>query len=414
MKNRAIVILFLFIVNLYGYDATIEISKNLENRSKIALYDASGYKSEISRQIYDMLVADFKTTGHFLIQEGYKREDSTQSTDNKDYDYIIKYKISEGQRLHLDLDIYKTPNNQLIEKKSFYISSRERYPFIAHSAVASINKYFGYADVDWMTNYVIFAKKTGLNRSDIFISDYTLTFQQKVISGGMNIFPKWADDKKEEFYYTSLNANLPVLYKVNLYTGKREKILENEGMLVCSDTRKNGEELLLTLAHNDQPEVYLYNVNTKRKKRLTYYSGIDVNAQFVDTNDIVFVSDRLGYPNIYKKNIDASEVRQIVYHGRNNHAVTAHNNYMVYVSRDSDNAFSNNSFNLYLISTKSSYIRPLTASGVNQFPKFSANGDTVLFIKNYENESALGIIRINQNKSYLFPLKGQKLQSIDW
>jgi TolB protein len=71
-------------------------------------------------------------------------------------------------------------------------------------------------------------------------------------------------------------------------------------------------------------------------------------------------------------------------------------------------------FNLYLISTDSDFIRRLTTIGINQFPKFSADGESILFVKHYQNESALGIIRLNYNKSYLFPLKVGKLQSIDW
>jgi len=411
---RVIFVAMTLFAHLFAFDATIEVSKNLEKRTKIAIFDQSRTETQISRQIYDMLVADFKTTGHFLVEERYKSNKESSDLKYKDYDYLIRYRVREDSRLSIDIDIYRASNNQIIHRASFFVSSNNRYPFLSHLAVASINKYFGYPSVDWMTSYVIFSKMTGMGKSDIFIADYTLTYQQRVIGGGMNVFPKWADENKESFFYTSLNHELPTLYKVNLYTGQREKILENEGMLVCSDTRNNGKELLLTMAYNDQPEIYLYDTETKRKKRLTYFSGIDVNGQFLGDDEIVFVSDRLGYPNIYRKKINQPEVRQVVYHGRNNHSVSAYKNYMVYVSRDSDNAFSKNSFNLYLISTQTSYIRPLTATGVNQFPKFSKNGDTILFIKNYENESALGIIRINQNKSYLFPLKGQKIQSIDW
>jgi TolB protein len=56
----------------------------------------------------------------------------------------------------------------------------------------------------------------------------------------------------------------------------------------------------------------------------------------------------------------------------------------------------------------------LTSSGVNQFPKFSPDGETLLFIKNYSGVSSLGIIRLEFNKSFLFPLKGERIQSIDW
>ena len=82
---------------------------------------------------------------------------------------------------------------------------------------------------------------------------------------------------------------------------------------------------------------------------------------------------------------------------------------MVYSSREE-----NKDFNLYLISTKTDYIRQLTAGGKNLFPRFSHDGGTVVFIKDANYQSAVGIIRINENKSFQFPLKIGKFQSLDW
>jgi len=102
-----------------------------------------------------------------------------------------------------------------------------------------------------------------------------------------------------------------------------------------------------------------------------------------------------------------------VYHGKNNSQCSTFGDYIVYASRETDNEFGNNIFNLYLMSTYSDYVRRLTTNGRNQFPKFSSDGESILFIKN-DKKSSLGIIRLNYNKSFLFPLKSGKLQSIDW
>ncbi|RUM64525.1 MAG: hypothetical protein DSZ03_04165, partial [Sulfurimonas sp.] len=170
----------------------------------------------------------------------------------------------------------------------------------------------------------------------------------------------------------------------------------------------------LTMAPSGQPDIYLYDTVTKQKKRLTRYSGIDVNGQFMAENKIAFVSNRLGYPNIFSKKLNGGGVEQMVYYGRSNAACSAHNEYVVYKSRESNNEFERNTFNLHLISTKTDFIRRLTATGVNEYPRFSASGDTILFIKNYQQQSSVGIIRLQENKSFLFPLKIGKLQSIDW
>jgi TolB protein len=266
-----------------------------------------------------------------------------------------------------------------------------------------------------MDKFVIFARYKNAKQSEIVIADYTLTFQKVVVANGLNIFPKWASKEQESFYYTSYMGLIPQLKKQNIYTSKIENIVSSDGMIVCSDVSKKDKNIILTMAPNAQPDIYIYNLKTKIKTKITKYKGIDVGGSFVENNKkIVFISDRLRYPNIFAKTIGEKGIERLVYHGKNNSQCTTHDNYIVYSSRESLNEFGRNTFNLYLISTESDFIRRLTTTGRNQFPKFSEDGDSILFIKRYKNNSYLGIIRLKYNKSFLFPLKSGKLQSIDW
>ncbi|MFW6307731.1 MAG: Tol-Pal system protein TolB, partial [Campylobacterales bacterium] len=297
----------------------------------------------------------------------------------------------------------------------YSVQESARYPFLAHRVAIAVNSYIGAPTVDWMGKFVVLAKRKDQKQSDIVISDYTLTYQKTLIEGGVNIFPKWADDSQKEIYFTTLDRK-PTLYKLNIYTGKREKILDSQGMIVCSDVNAKGDKLLLTMAkYDDQTDLFLYDIPTGGLKRVTDFPGIDVGGNFIDDDTrAAFVSDRLGNPNIFAVDFDSQRVEQMVYHGKNNVSLSAHKNYIAYSSRESNNEFGRNTFNLYLISTQSSFIRRLTAEGVNEFPRFSSDGDSVLFIKNLQHESALGIIRLNYNKSFIFPLESGEIQSIDW
>ena len=78
------------------------------------------------------------------------------------------------------------------------------------------------------------------------------------------------------------------------------------------------------------------------------------------------------------------------------------------------NEFGANTFNIYLISTKTDYIRRLTAIGNNQMPRFSKDGGSVMFLKHTSGQTALGVVRLDYNKSYLFPLSKANIQSFDW
>jgi TolB protein len=169
------------------------------------------------------------------------------------------------------------------------------------------------------------------------------------------------------------------------------------------------------MAPEGQADIYEMSSSGGAKKRITRFNGIDVSGKYVDNeSSIVFVSNRLGYANIFKKSIHSSAVSQVVYHGRNNNACDAYGDKIVYSSRESQNAFGSNTFNLYLTSSHGSSTHPLTTTGSNQFPRFSSDGSVVLFIKHSDYGSSIGYTNLTSHQSLLFPLGGRKIQSIDW
>ncbi len=115
-------------------------------------------------------------------------------------------------------------------------------------------------------------------------------------------FAKWANREQTDFYYTSLSDFRPTIYKANLASGKKTSIVSSDGMAVCSDVSEDGNKLLLTLAPSGQPDIYLYDLVSNEKKRITDYSGIDVNGQFMGSDTIAFVSNRFGNPIFFQKN----------------------------------------------------------------------------------------------------------------
>jgi TolB protein len=408
-------------LSLYGADATIEIIKKVDKLPSISVEDASvDYKENLSKKFFKVLVSDLNVLSIFNVYDNYNFTDydaNDVALDNLKRDYVLRYRLREDDEgnLNCDYKLLSAVDSKVLRVKNFRIKKENLYVFLIHNLATDINDYIGAEPVDWMKSYVLISRLTGPNESDIIISDYTLTYQHVIVRGGLNVFPQWADDKQTSFYYTVLDADRPTLYKMDRLTGQSERIIDSDGMMVCSDVSSDGSKLLLTMAPEGQPDVFLYELATKRLQRLTDYQGIDVGAQFLENDkEIAFISNRLGYPNVFSKRIGSNGVQQMVYYGKSNVALAAHKNYIVYKSRESANEFSHNTFNLHLISTRSDFIRRLTATGMNEFPRFSSHGDSIIFIKNYKAESSVGIIRLKQNKSFLFPLKIGKIQSIDW
>ena len=406
-------------------DATLEVVKKFGNLPNILVQNTGKDYSqrEYSQRIFKMLIADLKVTGHFATQESPEVVSSAMVLNFDEYrkskiDLIARVNAEiTKENLEARLQLYDANTGLLALSKEYRSANAESYPFLAHKMAIDINDYIKAPKVDWMERMVILSHYTKPGESEILTSDYTLTYKKQLISGGLNIFHKWENESQNAFYYTKY-LDKPTLFKFDLTNGQNHKILESNGMLVASDVSSDSTKLLLTMAPDEQADIFLYDVPSKQITKLTKYSGIDVSGNFIeDEKRVMFISDRLGYPNVFAIPLSgevSGAVEQMVYHGRNNNAASAYGNYIVYSSRETSDEFNRNTFNLYLVSTKSDFIRRLSTNGVNQLPRFSKDGETIMYIKHEGNQSALGIIRLNYNKTLLFPLSGSTIQSMDW
>ncbi|NQY19704.1 MAG: Tol-Pal system protein TolB [Campylobacteraceae bacterium] len=421
--KRIILTLLFTLTTIFAADVSMEIVKKSNTKPKILISSSlEGVNRVVLEKVRSMIEKDLNISGHFnIIEDTYKVEIEK----NADYVYLgrknvdlflnINFDASVFNGLKMFVKVYDVNDKKLVLDKKISTSNMNRYPFLAHRISIAVNSYMNAPSIKWMDKFVIYSVYKRKQSSNIYISDYTLTYKKIIVSGGLNIFPKWSNKKQDSFYYTKYVNSVPTVYKVNIYNNKKKKILQSDGMVVVSDVSADGSKLLITAAPYGQPDVYLLDLKTNKQTRVTRYKGIDVGAHFIDNDKkIVFVSDRLSRPNIFSKSINGRGIEKLVYHGTNNSSVSTFKNRIVYTSRDKESEFDKKSFNLYLISTTSDAIKKLTSSGVNQFPKFSKDGESILFIKNTDNKSSLGIIRLNYNKMFLFPLFEGRIQSIDW
>jgi TolB protein len=325
--------------------------------------------------------------------------------------YVIKYQYTEEAETNtLLVKVFDAGNSKMVMEGRYAVSNRAKFPFLVHKAVTEINAQLHFGSISWINRYIVFARYTGRKQSEILLADYTFNYVKKIIRGGLNLFPHWGDPAQKNLYYTAYVKGRPTLYKLSLYTGKRTMITSSTGMLACSDVSPDGRKLLLTMAPDGQSDIYEYDTNTTQARRLTRFSGIDVNGVYADEgSSLVFVSNRLGYPNVFKKEINGSSVQQIVFHGKNNNSVDAYGDTVVFSAREGQGVF-----NLYTTHTDGSSGRPLTSTGVNQFPRFSPDGNTILYIKRSYEGNAIGYLGLKTNQSLLFPLGDRKIQSLDW
>jgi len=395
-----------------GYDGQLLIEKKADQRITVAIQDDTK-SSETAHKIYSLFVADLQMSGHFLADDTYRSApyDSNLIYANlRSKQYIIKYRYRHDVRDSLDVKVLDGGTSKLIMEGSYTIANHNKYPFLVHRAVTQINAKLGLTPIDWINRYVVFARYTGRKQSEIVLADYTFGYTKAIIQGGLNLFPHWGSSDQSILYYTSYIKGIPTLMRLDMHSGELREITSSAGMLSCSDVSSDGHRLLLTMAPDGQSDIYLYDITTSEAHRLTDFRGIDVNGVFADDEQrLIFVSNRLGYPNIFGKNLKTGEVGQVVFHGKNNNSVDSYDDLIVYSARESAERF-----DLYTIHSDGSGERALTSTGINQFPRFSPDGNTILYIKRGYEGNAVGYINLQTNQSMLFPLGTHKIQSLDW
>lgn len=400
--KKILSVLLVFFGSLWAEDPVIHIVNSGVALPKIIVKDNSNLSDDnLKRSFYNILVNDLKVSSNFeVVSDGQENSN-----------YTFEYALSKNGDI-LSLNVKIKAGNLDKSNQTYTLNNIEQYPFLAHKSVKTSVGALGLAPVEWMDHKILIARNVSPMRSQIIMADYTLTYQKVIIDGGLNLFPKWGNEEQSVFYYTAYDNQMPTLYRYDLKTNKATKILSSGGMVVASDVSSDGKKIIVTMAPQDQPDVYLYDLISKNLTKISNYSGIDVNGNFIgDETKIVYVSDRLGYPNIFMQSIGDSAVEQVVFHGKSNSSVSTYKDFLVYSSREPNQS---GVFNIYLESINSDSIRQLTANGKNLFPRFSSDGGSIVFIKYLGNQSALGVIRVNANKTFYFPLKIGKIQSIDW
>ncbi len=404
---------FLLTLNLFSFDAVLDIEKDVDSKATLSLVEdtATAGSTVNHSKMFQILVNDLQMSGHFVVDKQLRRGDFNDPmvpVELHDRQYILRYRYgTTGTTLNLKL--IRVADGAMIYQNNYSVNAMARYPFLSHNAIVEINKVLGYEDIPWMKRNILFSKYVGSSKSEIWIADYTLNFAAVIVRGGLNLFPKWANANQSAFYYTSYNNLLPTLYRVEMSTGARKKVISSQGMLVASDVSADGSRVLLTMAPNGQPDIYELNVFNGSKQRLTTFSGIDVNGKYIgDESQIVFVSNRIGRANIYLKSIGSRSVSLVAHYGNDNSSCDAFGQNILYSVKEGG------STNIYLGTINSSYVRPLTSNGRNVLPRFSANGKVILYIKQNGGRNSIGYMNLATKQSALFSMVSGKIQSIDW
>lgn len=116
----------------------------------------------------------------------------------------------------------------------------------------------------------------------------------------------------QEITYLSYFDNQPRVYIYNIDTGKQEVLGDFPGMTFAPRFSPDGNKVIMSLSTDGNSDIFVMDLRTRLVQQLTNHPAIETAPSFSpDSAQICFESDRSGKQQIYVMNANGTDVRRI-------------------------------------------------------------------------------------------------------
>ena len=405
MKFLKILILSSVLLS-FSANALLEVSiiKSKEDAFPIVIvpFELIG-DTKLEENITDIIRDDLTNSGHFNVT----------FTDKVDFNFLKEHKqdavifgkIAQptgSQTFNVDLYIYDVYSGKKLYTKRIGLTNasiRKVAHILSDKIYETLLGQKGAFNTK-LTYVTVTNNKNGDPTYRLLISDYD-GYNPKILESSPEpiLSPTWSSDLKKLAYVSFKNRRSEVFIKYPYWAIKEEKLPRFDGIASSPSWHPDGESIALTISKNGNKDIYLYNLKTKKNKRLTTNSAIDTEASFSpDGKNIAFTSNRTGQVQIYIKNLETGKISRATFKGK-------YNAKPVFSPDGKDLALVHRVGKDYRIAVLNIATRDLTVLTQNksdESPYYSPNGGMIIFATNRDNKGILSIISLHNNQATKF------------
>ncbi len=182
----------------------------------------------------------------------------------------------------------------------------------------------------------------------------------------------------QEITYLSYHNNNPRVYLLDIETGQQEVVGEFPGMTFAPRFSPDGQKIIMSLQRGGNANIYTMDLRSRKVTRLTNTAAIDTAPSYSpDGTQIAFESDRGGAQQIYVMNADGSNQHRISF-GQGRYATP------VWSPRGDYIAFTkmvSGQFVIGVMKPDGTGDRVLTEGFHNEGPTWAPNGRVLMFFR---------------------------------
>jgi TolB protein len=189
--------------------------------------------------------------------------------------------------------------------------------------------------------------------------------------------PRFSPSSQEITYLSYINDQ-PRVYLYNIDTGQQEVLGDFPGMTFAPRFSPDGNKVIMSLATSGNSEIYVQHLRTRVVQQLTRHPAIDTSPSMSPASDmVVFNSDRGGSQQLYLMDADGRNVKRISF-GEGRYATP------VWSPRGDLIAFTKvhgGRFFIGVMRPDGSGERLLTESFLDEGPTWAPNGRVLMFFR---------------------------------
>ena len=235
---------------------------------------------------------------------------------------------------------------------------------------------------------------------EIYMVDYDGENLQKLTSDrSIALLPRWSKDGR--IFYTTYKYRNPDIFAIDLKAGKIAPVVIRGGLSLIGGVSPDGKALVFTSSGGSNPSIYIYNLETHTKQRITNKTSVDGSPSYSpDGKYITFVSNRAGNPQIYVMELATGQTRALTknFNWSDTPQWSPTGEWIVFSGREEPY----HPMDIFLVDLTGTQLRRLTTdAGSNEDPTWSPDGRFIAFTTTRNGQRQLYLMDMDGSAPHL-------------